>query len=50
LAGGIISDADFLAEPHKRVQRRTSAFDAFVYQGIKDHILADGPIDKEEAD
>jgi uncharacterized membrane protein YebE (DUF533 family) len=41
--------ADFLIELHKRVQHMTPAFEQFVYQAIKDHILADGRIDAEEA-
>lgn len=41
--------ADFLVELHKRVQHRTPAFEQFFYQAIKDHILADGRIDAEEA-
>lgn len=43
------SQADFLVELHKRVQHRTPAFEQFFYQAIKDHILADGRIDAEEA-
>ena len=42
-------EADFLVELHKRVQHRTPAFEKFFYQAIKDHILADGRIDAEEA-
>ena len=41
--------ADFLAELHKRVQHMTPSFEHFFYQAIKDHILADGGIDAEEA-
>ena len=41
--------ADFLVELHKRVQHLTPAFEHFFYQAIKDHILADGRIDAEEA-
>jgi hypothetical protein len=41
--------ADFLVELHKRVQHMTPAFEQFFYQAIKDHILADGRIDAEEA-
>jgi hypothetical protein len=41
--------ADFLVELHKRVQHRTPAFEHFFYQAIKDHILAHGRIDAEEA-
>ena len=42
-------EADFLAELHKRVQRPNPAFEDFFYKAIKDHILADGRIDAEEA-
>src|SRR4051794_11854744 len=42
-------EADFLVELHKRVQHKTPAFEKFFYQAIKDHILADGTIDAEEA-
>lgn len=42
-------EADFLVELHKRVERKTPAFEKFFYQAIKDHILADGKIDAEEA-
>jgi tellurite resistance protein len=50
-AGGKIGrrEADFLVELHKRVQHRTPAFEEFYYQAIKDHILAHGRIDAEEA-
>ena len=50
-AGGKIDrrEADFLVELHKRVQHLTPAFEQFFYQAIKDHILADGRIDAEEA-
>ena len=50
-AGGKIErrDADFLVELHKRVQHMTPAFEQFFYQAIKDHILAHGRIDAEEA-
>ena len=50
-AGGKIErrEADFLVELYKRVQRRTPAFEKFFYQAIKDHILAHGRIDAEEA-
>jgi hypothetical protein len=50
-AGGKIDrgGADFLVELHKRVQHRTPAFEQFFYQAIKDHILAHGRIDAEEA-
>ena len=41
--------ADFLVELHKRVQHKTPAFEQFFYQAIKDHILAHGRIDAEEA-
>ena len=42
-------EADFLVELHKRVQHPTPAFEQFFYQAIKDHILAHGRIDAEEA-
>lgn len=43
------SEADFLVELHKRIQRPTGhAWDKFFYQAIRDHILADGSIDVEE--
>ncbi len=42
-------EADFLVVLLKRVQRPTPHFTKFVYQAIKDHILADGKIDAEEA-
>ncbi len=42
-------EADFLVELHKRVQRRTPAFEHFFYQAIKDHVLADGRIGAGEA-
>jgi hypothetical protein len=50
-AGGKIErpEADFLVELHKRVQHMTPAFQQFFYQAIKDHILAHGRIDAEEA-
>jgi hypothetical protein len=50
-AGGKIERraADLLVELHKRVQHRTPAFEQFYYQAVKDHILAHGRIDAEEA-
>ena len=50
-AGGKIDrgGADFLVELHKRVPHRTPAFEQFFYQAIKEHILARGRIDAEEA-
>src|SRR5689334_12727942 len=50
-AGGKIGrrEADFLAELHKRVQHRTPAFEHFFYQAVKDHVLADGGVNAEEA-
>ena len=42
-------EADFLVELHKRVQHLTPSFDQFFYQAVKDHILAHGRIDAEEA-
>ena len=50
-AGGKIDrrGADFLVELHKRVQHLTPAFERFFYQAVKDHVLARGRIDAEEA-
>jgi len=50
-AGGTVerADADFLVELFKRVQHRTPAFEHFFYKAVKDHILAHGRIDAEEA-
>lgn len=50
-AGGKIGrmEADFLVELHKRVQHPNPAFEQLYYQAIKDHILARGRIDDEEA-
>jgi len=50
-AGGTIDrrQADFLVGLHKRVQHRTPAFEQFFYQAVKDHILADGRINADEA-
>ena len=50
-AGGKIDrrGADFLVELHKRVQHLTPAFERFFYQAIKDHVVAAGRIDAEEA-
>ena len=42
-------EADFLVELHKRVQHLTPAFDHFFYRAIKEHILAHGRIDAEDA-
>jgi hypothetical protein len=42
-------EADFLVELHKRVQHSTPAFEQFFYQAIKDHVLANGRINAEEA-
>ena len=43
------AEADFLVALHKRVQHITPAFEHFYYRAIKDHVLADGRIDAEEA-
>ena len=50
-AGGKIArrEADFLVELHKRVQHKTPAFEKFFYRAIKDHVLASGRIDAEQA-
>lgn len=42
-------EADFLVELHKRVQHLSPAFNDFFYRTIKEHILAQGRIDAEEA-
>ena len=42
-------EADFLVELHKRVQRKTPAFEQFFYKAVKDHVLADGRIGAGEA-
>ena len=42
-------EADFLVVLHKRLQHLDPGFQQFFYQAIKDHILADGRIDAEEA-
>jgi hypothetical protein len=42
-------EADYLVELHKRVQHMTPAFEKFFYKAIKDHVLARGRIDAEEA-
>jgi hypothetical protein len=41
--------ADFLVELHKRVEHRTPAFEQLFYKAIKDHLLADGWIDAQDA-
>jgi hypothetical protein len=41
--------ADSLAELHKRVEHPNRAFQDLFYTAVKDHILADGRIDAEEA-
>ncbi|MCI0740457.1 MAG: hypothetical protein L0Y72_15530 [Gemmataceae bacterium] len=41
--------ADFLVDLHKRVQHLNPAFEQLFYQTIKDHLLADGWIDAEDA-
>jgi hypothetical protein len=50
-AGGKVGrrEADSLVELHKRVQHLTPAFEHFFYQAIKDHVLAGGRVDAEEA-
>jgi hypothetical protein len=50
-AGGKVDrrGADFLVELHKRVQHLTPAFERFFYQAVKDHVLARGRVDAEEA-
>jgi hypothetical protein len=50
-AGGKIdrTKADFLVDLHKRVQHLNPAFERLFYQAIKDHILADGWINPQDA-
>ena len=50
-AGGTVGRpaADFLVELHKRVQHPNPAFEHLFYRAVKDHVLADGRIDAEEA-
>jgi uncharacterized tellurite resistance protein B-like protein len=50
-AGGKVprERADSLVALHKQVRQRTRAFEEFFYNAIKDHLLADGRIDAEEA-
>lgn len=50
-AGGTVGrpEADFLVALHNRVQHRTPSFDQFFYRAVKDHLLADGRIETEEA-
>ena len=43
-------EADFLVELHKRVQRSSNAFEQFFYKAIRDHVLADGKVNAEEAE
>lgn len=42
-------EAEFLLELHKRVERVSPGFEKFFYRAIKDHILCDGIVDREEA-
>ena len=42
-------EADFLVVLYKRLQHLNPSFQQFFYQGIKDHILANGRIGTEEA-
>lgn len=50
-AGGKIDrpKADFLVELHKRVQHMNPGFQQLFYQGMKDHLLADGHIGAQQA-
>jgi hypothetical protein len=43
------SEADFLVELHRRVQRRSPAFEHFFYQMIKRYVLTDGAVNAAEA-
>jgi hypothetical protein len=42
-------EADYLVELHKQAQHCTPAFERFFYRAIKDHILAHGRVDAEDA-
>src|SRR5205823_2753841 len=50
-AGGTVGRpaADFLAELHKRVGHPNPAFEHLFYRAVRDHVLADGRVDAEEA-
>jgi hypothetical protein len=50
-AGGTVSRpaADLLIDLHKRVGHPNPSFEHLLYRAIKDHVLADGRIDAEEA-
>lgn len=50
-AGGAVGRpaADFLVELHKRVQHPNPGFEHLFYRAVKDHVLAGGRIDAEEA-
>ena len=43
------SEADFLVELHKRVQRPNPGFEELFYRAIKDHVLTEARIDAEAA-
>jgi uncharacterized tellurite resistance protein B-like protein len=42
-------EAEFLIQLHRRVERVSPGFEKFFFQAIKQHVLTDGVIDKEEA-
>ena len=43
------TEAEFLIELHRRVERVSAGFERFFYKAIKQHVLTDGVIDPEEA-
>lgn len=43
------TEAEFLIELHRRVERVSPGFEKFFYKAIKQHVLTDGVIDPEEA-
>ena len=43
-------EADLLVELFKRIERRSPAFETFIYDAVKAHLLADGRISAAETD
>lgn len=43
------TEAEFLIELHRRVERISPGFEKFYYKAIKQYVLADGAIDAETA-
>ena len=44
------TEAEFLIEVHRRVERVSPGFEKFFYKAIKQHVLTDGMIDPEKAE